>query len=69
MGGEINGLRFGGIVKVCSTNNDEIFDDNILLKSSLPDTTETAIVLGFSDDYKEKLTEEDEKKFKEKPDI
>lgn len=68
LGGEVNGLRFSGKILICSTDMDEIFNDNVLLKHKLEDSKETAIILGFSENYKEKISEEDKKKFKEDDD-
>jgi len=68
LGGEINGLRYSGKIRICSTDVDELFNDNVLLKHKLEDSKETAIVLGFSENYKEKISDEDKKKFKEDED-
>jgi len=38
----------------------------MLLKQNLQDNSETGIILGFSDCYKEKMSEDDLKKAKEK---
>ena len=68
LGGEINGLRYSGKIQICSNDVDELFNDNVMLKHKLEDSKETAIILGFSDNYKEKVTDEDKKKFKEDED-
>ena len=68
LGGEINGLRYSGKIRICSTDVDELFNDNVLLKQKLEDSKESAIVLGFSENYKEKISDEDKKKFKEDDD-
>lgn len=62
LGGEINGLRSGGVIKVYQNNADELFEESMLLKQDLQDNAEIGIILGFSDCYKEKLTEDDLKK-------
>ena len=59
LGGEINGLRMGKKIRINSTNNDELFEDNILLKETFEEEEEVGVILGFSSDYKEKLTEEE----------
>ena len=69
IGGEINGLRYGGKIHISSTDRDEIFEDNVLLKSKLPESTENATILGFTQEYKEKLSEEEKKKREEKKDM
>jgi len=62
IGGEFNGLRYGGKVIISSSNKDELFDDNVLLKRGLEDSVEIGTVLGFTPEYKEKLSEEEKKK-------
>ena len=59
LGGEINGLRMGKKIRINSTNNNELFEDNILLKETFEEGGEVGVILGFSNDYKEKLTEEE----------
>ena len=59
LGGEINGLRTGKKIRINSTNNDELFEDNILLKETFEEGGEVGVILGFSNDYKEKLSEEE----------
>ena len=66
LGGEINGLRMGKKIRINSTNNDELFEDNILLKETFEEGEEVGVILGFSSEYKEKLTEEEQKKMAEK---
>jgi len=66
LGGEINGLRMGKKVRINQTNNAELFEDNILLKETFEEGGEVGVILGFSNDYKEKLSEEEQKKLTEK---
>lgn len=68
LGGEVNGLRYSGKIMICSTDVDELFNDNVLLKSKLEDSKETAIILGFSENYKEKISDDEKKKFKPEDD-
>ena len=67
LGGQINGLRVGGYIQI-STRNDELFEDNVLLKENLGEEYETATIMGFSNDYREKISDEEKKKLKEKED-
>lgn len=39
-----------------------MFEESLLLKNDLQDNAEIGIILGFSECYKEKLTEDDIKK-------
>ena len=61
IGGEFNGLRYGGKILV-NSNNDDLFDSNVLLKQNLNYPLDTATIVGFSNDYKDKISEEDKKK-------
>ena len=62
LGGEFNGLRFGGRITINAMNNYELFEDNILLKQGWEDSRESATILGFTFDYKEKLPLEEKQK-------
>ena len=62
LGGEFHGLRFGGRITINAMNNYELLDDNILLKSGWEDSRESATILGFTYDYKEKMSAEEKAK-------
>lgn len=68
LGGEVNGLRFGGQVRLSQGSSEDLFNDNVLLKINLGDKLEgrreIGRIVGFSEDYREKLNEEDRKKVK-----
>lgn len=79
IGGDVVGLRLGGQVLVNQASNENLFDDNVLLRhnpaydasfdsavNSFKKDGELGIVMGFSNNYKEKLSEEELKKITEK---
>ena len=45
LGGEINGLRMGKKIRINSTNNDELFEDNILLKETFEEAVKVRLSL------------------------
>jgi len=62
IGGDFTGLRYGGRVSIHASDRDTVFESNILLKESEEDRVDEATILGFTEEYKEKKSEEEKKK-------
>eukprot|EP01017_Pseudomicrothorax_dubius_P029136 TRINITY_DN350_c0_g2_i5.p1 TRINITY_DN350_c0_g2~~TRINITY_DN350_c0_g2_i5.p1 ORF type:complete len:1561 (+),score=580.71 TRINITY_DN350_c0_g2_i5:124-4806(+) len=66
LGGEVLGLRTGAKLLVTSQSYEDILENNVLLALKRDPHFEYATALGFTAEYKEKVSEEEKKKEKEK---